>query len=215
MRLPLVGRVRRFALAVLLIGLGALLLIVGQRPDRATTMPQGTLLVGALVHSLSTASAATGDPVELRLIHPVLLPDGGLVPVGAVVHGEVTHVRSGRRATQEPVLGLRFSRLEIDHDTYAITTALFHVHARPRVLAAAVGGGGRAIMGGSLRRQATAGSAPLTGGPAGPALGAGDAVAADGRELVLPAGRRIWIRLVAPAQVRRPLDPPEHVTTPF
>jgi len=212
MRLSLVGRGRRFAMAALLTGLGAFLLVVGRRDDRAATMPQGTLLVGALVHSLSTATAAVGDPVELRLIHPVLLPDGGLVPIGAVVHGDVTHVRSGRRASQEPELGLRFNTIEIDHGAYAITVAHFHVHARPRVLAAAVGGGGRAIMGGSLRRPASPGSGPLAGGPAGPALGPGDAVTTDGRELVLPAGKRIRIRLVAPAQVRHPLAT-ERVTT--
>jgi hypothetical protein len=34
------------------------------------------------------------------------------------------------------------------------------------------------------------------------ALGTGGAVATDGRELVLPAGRRLSVRLTAPAVVR-------------
>ena len=155
------------------------LALAGSSQDRAPMLPEGTVLVAALEHSISTVDARPGDEVELRTVHPVRLPDGGSVPIGAIIRGEVTHVQSGRgRST--PELLLRFTTIDITHDRYAIAAVSFHVRGqRP------------------LRARAA-----LTRGPAGVALGTGGAVATDGRELVLPAGRRLSVRLTAPAVVR-------------
>lgn len=158
------------------------LVLAGSSQDRAPMLPEGTVLVAALEHSVSTVDARPGDEVELRTVHPVRLPDGSLVPVGAIIRGEVTHVQSGRgRST--PELVLRFTTIDITHDRYAIAAVSFHVHGRRPW------GDGSALM----------------RGPAGVAVGTGGAVATDGRELVLPAGRRLGIRLTAPAVVRRRL----------
>jgi hypothetical protein len=122
---------------------------------------------------------ACGDVVELRTVHPVRLPDGGEIPLGALIRGEVMHVRSGRgRVT--PELMLQFTTIEIDADRYAIASAALHVTGRRQP-----------------RRTPTA-----TPGAAGVALGSGATIATDGRELILPAGRRLTVRLTAPAEVR-------------
>lgn len=205
MHLSPAARLRHLTVAALLSGAGATILATSQPNDRAAVLSSGTLLIGTLSHSLSTASAVVGDPVEARLIHPVLLSDGGLVPVGTVVSGEVTYVHSGRHAHAAPELGLRFTSLQIDDHAYAITAARFHVHARTAVMAAGAHGGGRAVMGGSVRRPPPPSAALVRRGTAGAALGAGEAITADGSELVLPAGKRLRIRLVAPAQVRHPV----------
>ena len=161
------------ALVVLALALAA------PRTDRAPMLPEGTVLVAALEHSVSTADAHVGDEVELRTVHPVRLPDGGEVPVGAIIRGQVMHVLSGRgRAT--PELLLQFTTIDIAHDRYAIASVSFRVRGRrpPRA------------------------SPALTRGTASVALGTGVAVSTDGREVVLPAGRRLSVRLTAPAVVR-------------
>jgi hypothetical protein len=155
------------------------LALAGSSTDRAPMLPEGTVLVAALEHSISTVDARPGDEVELRTVHPVRLPDGGEVPVGAIIRGEVMHVQTGR-GRRTPELLLRFTTIDITHDRYAIAAVSFHVRGR------------RPVRPGSAR----------TRGPAGVALGTGGAVATDGRELVLPAGRRLSVRLTAPAVVR-------------
>lgn len=170
--------------------------------DRAVTMPEGTLLIASLTQSLSTATSAVDDPIVAHTVHPVLLPDGGMIPTGARVSGTVTHVRSGRHHTGAPELGLRFTELEIDDDRYPIATATFHVHGQHALLAAGLAPGGRAVMGGSVRRAPGAGGAVQLPGAAGVAIGSGVVIGSDGRELVLSAGRRLQIRLTAPVQLR-------------
>lgn len=173
MRTPIPTKVLWLATLVV-VGLA----LAGSSQDRAPMLPEGTVLVAALEHSISTVDARPGDEVELRTVHPVRLPDGGSVPVGAIIRGEVTHVQSGR-GRRTPELLLRFTTIDITHDRYAIAAVSFHVRGR---------------------RPARAGA--VTRGPAGVALGTGGAVATDGRELVLPAGRRLSVRLTAPAVVR-------------
>jgi hypothetical protein len=134
-------------------------------------------LVAALEHPITTVDAHAGDVVELRTVHPVRIPDGGEIPLGALIRGEVMRVRSGRgRVT--PELMLQFTTIEIDADRYAIASAALHVSGRwyPR-------------------RRPT-----VTPGAAGVALGGGETIATDGRELVLPTGRRLTVRLTAPAK---------------
>jgi len=155
------------------------LALAGTRQARAPTLPEGTVLVAALEHSISTVDARAGDPVELRTVHPVRLPEGGAIPAGAVIRGQVTQVRSGR-GRAAPELLLRFTTIDIAHDRYAIASVSFHVRGR---------------------RSPRAGPAHARGA-AGVALGTGVAVATDGRELVLPAGKRLSVRLTAPAVVR-------------
>lgn len=155
------------------------MVLAAPRQYRAPTLPEGTVLIAALEHSISTVDARPGDEVALRTVHPVRLPDGGEVPVGATIRGRVTHVQSGRGRTA-PELLLRFTTIDIARDRYAIASVSFRVRGRrpPRA------------------------SPAFTRGWAGVALDTDGAVATDGRELVLPAGRRLSVRLTAPAVVR-------------
>ena len=174
MRIPIPPKVLWLAIVA---ALG--MVLAAPRQYHAPTLPAGTVLVAALEHSISTVDAHAGDQVELRTVHPVRLPDGGEVPVGAIIRGQVAHVQSGRGRTA-PELLLRFTTIDIARDRYAIASVSFRVRGRrpPRA------------------------SPALARGSAGVALGTGGAVASDGRELVLPAGRRLSVRLTAPATVR-------------
>jgi hypothetical protein len=137
-------------------------------------LPEGTILVAALEHHISTVDAQPGDRIELRTVHPVRLPRGGEVPAGAVVTGEIVHSQSGRGGAL-PDLMLRFTSLDAAGDHYDITSAHLRVKARrTRVV-------------------------PFTSRGAGVALRDGASIATDGRELILPAGRRLIVRLTAPA----------------
>lgn len=169
---PSASKVRYVAIALLL---GASLATAARARARspATTMPEGTLLLATLERSISTVYARTGDPVELRTVHRVWLPDGGEVPAGATVRGEVLHARAGGGG-DAPALMLRFTALVIDGDSYAIATPPLEVHGR--------------------RHQQTRAR--------GPSVRSRAAVAIQGSELVLPAGKHVRVRLLAPVRVR-------------
>jgi hypothetical protein len=75
--------------------------------------PANVMLPLELAAPLVIAGAAVGDPVTAKLTGAVKLPEGVVIPKGAVVHGrlltvrEQAHVRNPGR-----VLGLRFFEIE-------------------------------------------------------------------------------------------------------
>jgi hypothetical protein len=177
--------------------------IFGAGPERReATIPAGTTLVAALERTISTEHVRVGDPVTLRTAQPVRLPDGGEIPPGATVHGEVTHARGGGRVAGAPELTLRFTALVIDDGIFALTSDPFRVrgHNDAGESAATIGGGAVAggLVGGLLggRRDV------LKGAVAGAVIGTGVAVATKGDQIVLPSGVQLRIRLSAPVTVQ-------------
>ncbi len=162
----------RYITLALLLGAGLATAASARLRSPATTMPEGTFLLATLERSISTVYARTGDPVELRTIHRVWLPDGGEVPAGTTVAGEVLHARAGS-AGAAPELMLRFTSLVIDGDRYAIASPPLEVHGRCDH--------GTRARGPSARWRA--------------------AVATHGSELVLPAGKFVRVRLLEPVRV--------------
>ena len=81
------------------------------------TIPAGTSVVGALDHTISTENSDAGQPVALKTTEPMQL-SAGTLPAGAVLHGEVTHVKGGGRIAGAPELTLRFTRLEVNGNDY-------------------------------------------------------------------------------------------------
>lgn len=185
------------ALALLTFGVGTAVILADERGERATEMPGGTMLAGALDQAVTTATAGEGDPISLTTVHDVRFPDGGELPAGATIRGTVTAVTRDARSRAAPELTLRFTMLQVRGNTYAIATEPFVVRGAR---------GARALS----RAEVV-----VTGVPdgremwshhaaSGPAIGSGAAVATLDGQLVLPAGKPLRVYLTAPVTVRVP-----------
>jgi len=168
------------------------------------TIPAGTAIVATLESTVSTKSSDVGDPVVLRTAEPLKLDENTVIPEGIVVRGEVTHVKGGGRIAGAPELTLRFGRLEVDGEDYAIQAEPFRVRGKNDAAESAITIGGGAVVGGVV--GAVAGSA-AKGALIGAVLGTGVAVATDGDDIVLPKGTKLRVRLADPVTVS--YQPPE------
>lgn len=78
---------------------GALLLLLGgataSAQERQVVIPDGTEVFAVTADRLSSATAAEGDRIQLRVEEPVLVAGEVVIPKGAIVHGVVADV--GRR----------------------------------------------------------------------------------------------------------------------
>jgi hypothetical protein len=185
-RLPLV------ALSVAVVGIAAGK-VISSGSSREATIPAGTRLVAALEHTVSTENAV-GRSVELKTESPVSIAKDVTIPAGMIIRGEVTHAQGGGRIAGSPDLTLRFTKLEIDGNSYDIVADPWRVRGKSDLgeSVAEIGGGTviGAVVGG------------LKGAVIGGAIGTGVAVATKGNQIVLPAGQDLRIRLAEPVTVR-------------
>jgi hypothetical protein len=173
--------------------------VVTRTETRELTLPSGARIVGALEEAVSTKRNAVGDRVTLISQAPVTVSENEALPAGIAMSGEVTHIKGGGRLTGAPELTIRFNRMEIDGREYAIDAVPFRVRGRSSTGETAAEIGGGAVVGGVV--GAIAGSA-VKGAVIGAVLGTGVAVATEGDQIVLPAGRRLRVQLTEPVTVK-------------
>lgn len=194
----------RFALPVAVVGVGiaAAVLLGGARATKTATIPSGTLLVGALEQSVSTDQSSIGDHITFQTVDPIPVGDE-TIPDGLKLRGVVTHVKGGGRIAGAPELAFHFNELEVNGDTYQISTEPFQVKGKSDATESALEIGGGAVVGGVLRGA--------RGAIVGAAIGTGVAVATEGDQLRLGAGQRLRIRLTQRVTVQfRPRPETEH-----
>jgi hypothetical protein len=122
-----------------------------------------------------------------------------LIPAGSRVRGVVTDVKRPGRIDRVGSLTLSFDQLEVRGRSYPVrgmATQVFESGGiRDEAGTAGVGAGAGVIVGGLL--------GGLKGAVLGAVIGAGGAVAAtEGKDINLPAGAIIRIRLDQPVNVR-------------
>jgi hypothetical protein len=124
-----------------------------------------------------------------------------LVPAGAVVHGVVSEVHpAGRLADRTGSLTLSFDRMTMNGRDYPIrgmATQIFQSGGvRDEVGTAGAGAGVGGVIGGLL--------GGVKGAILGAVIGAGGAIAAtDGKDVEIPAGSVIRMRLDSDVTMRR------------
>ncbi|HEU5217755.1 MAG TPA: hypothetical protein VFU23_03805 [Gemmatimonadales bacterium] len=165
--------------------------------DLQVTLPAGTRLVGALRQTISTKNTPIGTHVALRTTESLVVNDVRL-PVGMLVRGEVTEVRSGGRVSGESRLSIQFNQLNVDGREYPIVADLFRVQGKSetrnslkKVIGGTVAGGVVGAIAGETKEGLLVGAV----------LGTGLAVATKGGNLTLPAGQKLEVRLVEPVVV--------------
>ncbi|HEX9755444.1 MAG TPA: hypothetical protein VGA42_07035 [Gemmatimonadales bacterium] len=190
------------AAALILGSAGVVAATVVNRKDAVdVTIPAGTAIVGALDRTLSTEDTEVGDRVSIRTTEPLQV-DQWTLPAGIVLRGEVTESREAGRVRTRAKLAIRFDELELDGREYTVSSQPFVVRGRSEGKSSLKKVGIGAVAGAVVGAVAGGGSGAAKGAAAGAVIGTGVAVATDGKDLVLPSGQRLSVRLNQPVTVR-------------
>jgi hypothetical protein len=167
--------------------------------DRPGTIPTGQELDVRLQNSLSSESATVEQRFEATTAVDLLQNGRVLVPAGSTVRGVVSDVKKAGRIDRSGSLTLSFDQMVVNGRETPIRATATQVFKsggiREEKGTAGVGAGAGAIIGGVL--------GGVKGAILGAVIGAGGAIAAtDGKDIELPAGAIVRIRLDSAVNVR-------------
>lgn len=149
--------------------------------------------------SLSSETAKVEQRFDATTAVDLMQNGRVLVPAGSTVHGVVSEVHpAGRLADRTGSLTLSFDRMTVrgrDYPIRGMATQIFQSGGiREEVGTAGVGAGVGGVIGGLL--------GGVKGAILGAVIGAGGAIAAtDGKDITLPAGSIVRVRLDSPVRV--------------
>jgi hypothetical protein len=162
-------------------------------------IPVGQELDVRLQTTLSSETATVEQRFEATTVADLMQDGRVLVPAGSTVHGVVSGVKRPGRVDREGSLTLSFERLSVRGREYPIrgmATQVFESGGiREEAGTAGAGAGVGAVVGGLL--------GGVKGAVLGAVIGAGGAIAAtEGKDVHLPAGSIVRIRLDQAVDVR-------------
>ena len=176
---------------------------VPSAPETVPSSARGTIPVGQemdvrLSNSLSSETSTVEQRFEATTVVDLMQDGRVLVPAGSVIQGVVSAVDKAGRIDRDGSLTLSFDRLRVrgrEYDIRAAATQVFESRGiRDEAGTAGVGAGVGGIVGGIL--------GGVKGAILGAAIGAGGAIAAtDGKDISLPAGSIVRIRMDTPVSV--------------
>lgn len=97
--------------------------IVTSVPERKGEIGEGTLLKARIMEGLSTTSTLEGSPFSASLTQPVENEGRVILPIGSMVEGRVTEVRSGRRISGRAALHLQVNNVTLPDGSHYIVHA--------------------------------------------------------------------------------------------
>jgi hypothetical protein len=162
-------------------------------------VPAGTEFDVRLQHSLSSATAQVEDRFEATTMVDLREGDRVLVPAGSVMRGVVSSVNKAGRVERKGSLTVAFDQITIRGRTYPIhatvTEALESEGIKGEAGRIGTGAGVGAIIGGIL--------GGFKGALAGILIGGGGTIAAtEGKDVTLPAGSVLRVRLDSTLNLR-------------
>jgi len=167
--------------------------------DRTGVIPVGQQLDVRLQAPLSSASAQTEQRFQATTAVDLMQGDRVLVPAGSTVRGIVSSVEPAGRVDRTGRLTLAFDQITIKGREYpmrALATQVFESGGiRDEAATVGTAGGVGAIVGGIM--------GGLRGALLGAIVGSGGVIAAtEGKDVELPAGAIVRIRMDTPVEVR-------------
>jgi hypothetical protein len=171
---------------------------------REVTLPAGTVLPVELTTRVGSDISNVEDAVRGTLRRPVVVGGVQALPAGTAVVGHVTAAERSARVKGRARIAFRFTTIDPPGDAERLTmrtdTVARLAPATKKQDAAKIGGGaaGGAIIGGILG----GGDGVAKGAAIGGAAGTGVVLSTRGKEVTLPAGTSVSVRLTAPLTVR-------------
>jgi hypothetical protein len=173
------------------------------QPETVTGSQPGAIPVGQemdvrLRTPLSSDTAQVEQRFETTTVVDLMQNGRVLVPAGSVVEGVVSGVDKATRTDRTGSLTLTFDRMKVNGREYRIRGSATQVYQsggiRDEAPTAGVGAGVGGIVGGII--------GGVKGAVLGAAIGAGGAIAAtEGKNVNLPAGTIVRVRMDSPIQV--------------
>ena len=176
----------------------------GAAEYREVTLPAGTVLPVELTTSVGSDSSSIEDPVRGTLRRAVTIDGVQALPAGTPVSGHVTAAERSARVKGRARVAFRFTTIDPPGDAERLTMRTDAIarlaQATKKRDAATIGGGaaGGAIIGGILG----GGDGAAKGAAIGGAAGTGVVLSTRGKEVQLPAGTPVSVRLASPLTVR-------------
>jgi hypothetical protein len=168
---------------------------------REVTIPAGTRLLVRLEDAVGSKTSSVEDRVDGRLNEPVKLKQTIVLPEGSEVHGEVTAAEPAGKVKGRARVALRFRQLQIGRDTYPIVADVSRLapatkrQDAEKIALPAVGG---AIVGALIDGKKGAAIGAAAGGGAGTAV----VLSTSGKEVSIPRGSIVTLRLQQPVTIR-------------
>lgn len=97
--------------------------IVTSVPEREGEIREGTLLKARITQGLSTTGTLEGSPFSASLTEPVEKDGRVILPIGSMVEGRVTEVRSGRRISGRAALHLQVNDVTLPDGSHYVIHA--------------------------------------------------------------------------------------------
>jgi hypothetical protein len=165
-------------------------------------IPVGTEVDVRLQNSLNSGTAQVEDRFEGTTVADLNIDGRLAIPSGSVVRGVVTAVEPGTRTNRTSKMTVSFDQVTVNGRSYPIrgtvTQAIEGEGIRGEAGRTAAGAGVGAIIGGIL--------GGFKGALAGILIGGGGTIAAtEGKDVELPQGSILRVRLDSPVQI----DPPQ------
>ena len=165
----------------------------------AVEIPAGTEMDVRLQNTLNSGTAQVEDRFEGTTLVDLNIDGRVVVPAGSVTRGVVTAVEPATRTNRTARLTVSFDQITVDGRAYPIrgtvTQAIEGEGIRGEAGRIGTGAGVGAIIGGIL--------GGFKGALAGILIGAGGTIAAtEGREVDLPQGSVLRVRIDSPVQIQ-------------
>ena len=171
---------------------------------REVTLPAGTVLPVELTTRVGSEISSVEDAVRGTLRRPVVVGGVQAFPAGTAVIGHVTAAERSARVKGRARIAFRFTTIDPPGDAERLTmrsdTVSRLAPATKKQDAAKIGGGaaGGALIGAIIG----GGDGAAKGAAIGGAAGTGVVLSTRGKEVTLPAGTPVSVRLAAPLTVR-------------
>jgi hypothetical protein len=168
--------------------------------NRTGQIPVGQEMDVRLQSSLSSATATAEQRFEATTAVDLMQGDRVLIPAGSVVRGVVSRVEKAGNIDRSGSLTLAFDRITVngrDHELRGMATQVFESRGiREEGRTVGTAGAVGAIVGGII--------GGLKGAILGAVVGTGGVIAAtEGKDIELPAGTIVRVRLDTPLELRR------------
>lgn len=169
---------------------------------REVTLPAGTVLPLELGTSVGSDTSQVEDPVQATVRRAVVVNGVEAIPAGSRVSGVVTDATRSGRVKGRARIALRFTSLHAHGERQDVRTSVVSRVApatkKQDAAKIGVGAGAGAVIGGIVG----GGSGAAKGAAIGGAGGTGVVLATRGKEVRLPAGANLAVKLLEPVTVR-------------
>ena len=164
----------------------------------ANAVPAGTEIDVRLQNTLNSGTAQVEDRFEATTLADVVLNGRVLIPVGSVMRGVVTGVEPATRTNRTARLTVSFDQVTVNGRSYpmrgTVTEAIEGEGVRGEIGRTGAGAGVGAVIGGIL--------GGVKGAVLGAVIGGGGTIAAtEGREVELPQGTVLRVRVDSPLEI--------------